>query len=327
MKTESNARPVHLFISYSHKDAEHKEKLWRQLYRPMSGKGILWHDLMIEPGQKWKEEIWIALHQSDIILFLMSDDGLHSNFIWEVELKRAFERHEKNEIIFIPIYLRECNWQEISDLKQFQAIPRDNRPMINNKIWASDDEPFAKVAAEVIAIVKTKWQELNNAFIEENRPKRFAGIFQFLQANLHFFEMGKIAKPSSPSAPEDFMYFVGIAIRFKEFAEVISLANANGINWAETTFEKIEAFRDICEQMETVWKCSDYVWGSVSDLHEKTLRQIKDLESNIWNYVGKDWRAIDEYKSKYALPLHFTLHEYEEQLRSLAEESLSALDQ
>ena len=128
---------------------------------------MLWQDLIIERGQTWKEEIWIALHQSDIILFLMSADSIHSDFIWDVELKKTFERHERKEVVFIPIYLRNCNWQEIAPLKEFQAIPRDNKPMISRILWDSIDTPFAEVAKEVIQKVKQKWQEINNAIIEQ----------------------------------------------------------------------------------------------------------------------------------------------------------------
>ncbi len=324
MNSEQSTRPVRIFISYSHKDAKYKEKLWRQLSRTMGGKGELWHDLMIEPGQKWKEEIWTALHQSDMVLFLMSADSIHSDFIWDVELKKTFERHERKEVDFIPIYLRNCNWQEIAPLKEFQAIPRDNKHMISKSLWDSLDTPFAEVSKEIIQRVKQKWQEINNAIIEQNRPKRFAGICEFLKTNQPFFDMAQISIPSPPSSPEDVMYFLGIASYLKQYADLIVLADRNGTNWAEKTCEKIENFIYICEQMQTVWMCSDYVWSIVHDVHEKSLKKTKSLEKHIWDYVGKDWRAIDEYKAKYALPLQFILAEYETKLRNLAEESLSS---
>lgn len=320
----NNTRPVRIFISYSHQDTTHKEKLWKQLHRFMGGKGELWHDLKIGAGQEWKQEIWVALHQADMILFLMSDDAIHSGFIWEVELKKTFERYEKNEVIFIPIYLRNCKWQEIPDLQRFQVIPRDNKPMIDTKIWGNPDEPFQLVAGEIIEIVKTKWQELNNVIIEQNRPKRFAGISQFLKDNLQFFDMGKIARPSTSNRPEDFLYFVGIANQLKDFSEIIRTADANGTNWAEETLENIESFREICESMETVWRCSDYVWSKVSSLHQKVLEKVEVLEDNIGKYIGADWSKMDIYKTKYALPLSFTLDEYQQILKELADESLTA---
>ena len=324
MENNPSYRPVRIFISYSHKDSAHKDKLEKQLTRFMAGRGEIWQDLLINAGDIWKEEIWIALHQSDLVLFLMSADAIDSGFIFEVELKKTYKRHEKGEVVFIPIFLRDCKWQEINDLARFQVIPRDNKPMIHNTLWASEDEPFKIVADEIIRTVKTIWYRINNEMIEQNRPKRFAGIFQFLIDNPNFFDMGKIVKASPPNQPEDVLYFIGVANHLKEFGETIRLADANGVNWIEETFKNVDFFYDICEQMETVWQCSDHVWKKVEPVHTRAKARVELLEENVSQYIGVDWSKMDYYKSKYALPLSFILEEYEGVLRELAEESLNA---
>lgn len=322
MKTASSTRPVRLFISYSHKDVAHKDKLWKQLYRPMGGKGEMWHDLMIEPGQAWHKEIWVALHQADLVLFLMSDDALDSDFIWNQEITTTLEKHRKKEVEFIPIYLRRCNWMEISDLKKLQALPRDNKPMIDANLWGSDDEPFEKVAGEIIEKVKTIWQRINNEIIVQNRPLRFAGIAQFLTENPQFFEMGKIVK--QPGQPEDVLYFIGIAGHLKDLSDKIRRADENGTGWVEETLKEIDFFFDICDQMETVFGCSDYVWEKIRAIHKETRESMILVQKEVIKYIGASWEKLDYYKSSVALPVSYTLDEYQHLLKELAEESLSS---
>lgn len=322
MKTESNTRPVRLFLSYSHKDAAHKEKLWKHLYRPMGGKGELWHDLMIEPGQEWKKEIWIALRQADLVLFLMSEDALHSDFIWNQELSVTLERHGKNEVEFIPVYLRRCKWMEIPDLKKLQALPRDNKPMIDNKLWTSEDEPFENVAGAIIEKVKTIWQRINNEIIVQNRPLRFAGIARFLTENPHFFEMAKIVK--QPGQPEDVLYFIGMVGHLKDLSDKIRRAEENGSDWVEETLTDIDFLCDICDQAETIFGCSDYVWGKIRAVHQEVKEGMELVQNEIAQYIGASWEKLDYYKSSVALPVSYALDEYRHLLKELAEESLSA---
>jgi len=282
---------------------------------------------MIGVGERWEQEIWIQLHQADLILFLMSNDAIDSDFIWNVELKKTYKRVDEGEVSFMPIYLRDCKWQEIKDIARFQVIPRDNKPMIHNKIWGSADEPFKLVADEVIGSIKTIWQRINNEIIEQNRTKRFAGVAQFLKDNPHFFEMKNILNYSPQHQTEDVLYFIEVKHYLTQIGEQFRLADRNGLQWVEESLEELQNFRDICLKMETVWRCSDYIWAKISQLHEQALNKVDEIERSIGALTGADFSKIDSYKSKYALPFCFILDKYKQVLEDLADESLSAQSQ
>jgi hypothetical protein len=50
------------------------------------------------------------LNRANVILLLISADFLASDYCYDVEMKRAMERHEAGEAIVIPIILRQ--WTE-----------------------------------------------------------------------------------------------------------------------------------------------------------------------------------------------------------------------
>lgn len=136
--------------------------------------------------------------------------------------------------------------------------------------------------------------------------------------------MGKMVKHSPPDQPEDILYFIGMANHLKEFGELVRIADGNGVEWVEETLEGVSFFYDICEQMETVWQCSNYVWEKISPIQAKAKSGVELLEMNIGQYIAVDWSKLDFYKSKFALPLSFILEEYSHALKELAEESLAA---
>jgi hypothetical protein len=52
-----------------------------------------WHDREIEAGEDWRSEISRHLEAADIVLLLVSAYFLESDYCFEIEMKRALERH------------------------------------------------------------------------------------------------------------------------------------------------------------------------------------------------------------------------------------------
>ncbi len=142
--------PVPVFISYAHEDEPLKEELEKHLV-PLVRKGRiqLWDDRKIEPGDEWNGEIDEALNAARIVLLLVSPDFLASDFIYERELKRAMERHQKGEVRVIPIILRACDWKEEA-FADFQALPKDGKAITT---WKNRDEAWREVARGIRKIV------------------------------------------------------------------------------------------------------------------------------------------------------------------------------
>lgn len=143
---------VSIFISYSHKDDEWRQKLDIAL-ASLKREGLvsIWHDRRILPGQEWKGQIDQYLETSDIILLLVSFDFINSDYCYDIEMTRAIERHDANEAIVIPIIIRYCDW-EPSPFGKCQALPKDAKPI---KSWSDQDEAFLDVVKGIRAALKS----------------------------------------------------------------------------------------------------------------------------------------------------------------------------
>jgi len=132
-------KSIKVFISYSHKDEEHKEALNEHLAMLKRNNIIdTWHDRKISPGQDWSKEISKNLEQSELILFLISPSFLSSDYCFNLEMKRAMEMHKEGKTQIIPILIRACDWSE-SELSAFQAVPKDAKPITS---WSNHDEAW-----------------------------------------------------------------------------------------------------------------------------------------------------------------------------------------
>ena len=97
---------LELFYSYSHKDEELRDQLDNHLAM-LKRDGVIsgWHDRRISAGQEWDGEIDEHLCTAEIILLLVSADFLASNYCYDIEVKRAMERHEAHEAQVVPMVL------------------------------------------------------------------------------------------------------------------------------------------------------------------------------------------------------------------------------
>src|SRR5216110_1143062 len=103
---------IKIFISYAHED----EPLLREVEKRLSllkRQGVInvWHDHNIQAGVEWEPEIATRLDDARIILLLVSPDFLASDYCYSVEMKGALERHERGDVLVIPIILRPIHWQ------------------------------------------------------------------------------------------------------------------------------------------------------------------------------------------------------------------------
>lgn len=131
-----------VFISYSHKDETHKSELEVHLAM-LKRKNIVsvWHDRKIIAGDGWKNEIDLNLESADIVVFLISSDFLASEYCYDIEVKKAMERHEAGLAQIIPIIVRDCDWHDC-DFSKLQALPKDAKPIA---LWDDKDSAWLDV--------------------------------------------------------------------------------------------------------------------------------------------------------------------------------------
>lgn len=141
MTTHCNA--ISVFLSYAHED----EPLLRQLEIHLSllkrqGLISVWHDRQIDPGANWAQVIDQQLEQASIILLLVSAHFLASDYCYGIEMQRALERHEADQVRVIPLFLRPVDWEH-APFASLQGLPNDGKAVTE---WDNQDLAFRTIA-------------------------------------------------------------------------------------------------------------------------------------------------------------------------------------
>ena len=83
-------------------------------------------------------------------MLLISSDFLSSDYCYDVELKRAMEKHERREAQVIPVILRPVDWSG-APFGKLQALPTDAKPVTS---WENRDEAFVNIAKGIRVAAK-----------------------------------------------------------------------------------------------------------------------------------------------------------------------------
>lgn len=171
--------PVKIFFCYAHEDEELRKELEKHL-RPLQRQGLidLWYDRDISAGTNWQDEINRHLNEAQIILLLVSPDFMNSDYCYSIEMKRALERHQRNEAHVIPVILRPAFWQE-TPIGKLQVLPKNGRPIIARSGLYKKDKAFLEVALgihEVIKVYKDKVEEISDK-VRETTAKNLLSSF------------------------------------------------------------------------------------------------------------------------------------------------------
>jgi predicted helicase len=143
--------PFELVYSYAHEDAKLLKKLDDALSLLQRESRITsWSDRKISAGSLWAEEIDERFKKARIILLLISNSFLASDYCYGVEMKLALERHEKGEARVIPVIMRPCDWKT-APFGKLQALPQDGRPVIK---WRPQDDAFVDIARGIRRVVE-----------------------------------------------------------------------------------------------------------------------------------------------------------------------------
>ena len=147
-----------VFLSYARHDAAYRD-IFVQNLEVMKMDGLIdwWYDGKVLPSQDFDHEIRLALEEADVILFLVSTESLKSDYIQDVEVRRALERLLPQAMgdrppKVVPILLEEnLAWQgkvpgRDRNLGHLQALPGDKRGNIKPvDQWPSRRKAFNAV--------------------------------------------------------------------------------------------------------------------------------------------------------------------------------------
>ncbi|ESZ78291.1 toll/interleukin-1 receptor domain-containing protein [Mesorhizobium sp. L103C105A0] len=165
--------PFSVFLSYSHNDEWLKDELVKHL-SALKRSGIIdvWHDRLIPAGKKLGDAIDEKVNTSDIFLFLISSDFLHSDYCFHREYEIAKVRHLAGEAEIVPIIVRDCDW-EAGDLRSFNALPIDGNAVSRNAGSKPDSQQRDAAWLSVINGVKVVIAELK----KKNTPPSLSDVY------------------------------------------------------------------------------------------------------------------------------------------------------
>jgi len=110
------------------------------------------HDRRILAGDDFEGKIAQSLEEANVILLLVSADFPASAYCYDVEMRRAIERHQAGDARVIPVILRPCDWHD-APFGGLCAAPKDGRPVIS---WPDLDQAFLDVASAIMAAIRQK---------------------------------------------------------------------------------------------------------------------------------------------------------------------------
>jgi hypothetical protein len=232
------SQAVEVFLSYSRKDERLLQDIKIHL-EPLrlSGHISIWHDGQIVPGEEWDDQIKKNLDRSQIIVLLISKYFINSRYIQKVELKTAYERHEKGDTIIIPVILRDCAWKVVpfgsKCLGDLQALPRGAKPIAN---WANRDRAFTNVVEEIQHIIEKQRMGVlsSSASLAKDEELELGKIWE---------DVVSIIKPLGTRA---LMHQQGSLLFFDGFNARVGIGSKPLFRMAQGRIENIEeAFQEI----------------------------------------------------------------------------------
>lgn len=142
---------IPVFYSYSHKDERFKEVLETHL-SVLKREGYIdtWSDRKITAGLEWKEDINSNLEKAKLVLLLLSENFLASDYCYETETIFALEQQDKKKCVVVPVILKPCLFSR-SRLKHLQALPKDSKPITQ---WRDRGAAWLNVVEGIIRAIE-----------------------------------------------------------------------------------------------------------------------------------------------------------------------------
>jgi tetratricopeptide (TPR) repeat protein len=166
------SKTLKIFFSYCHRDEVLRSKLDKSLSALKRNQIIVsWHDRKIAAGNEFDAAIKKNLETADIILLLISNDFLASDYCYLTEMKLAMDRHEQGLARVIPILLHDCDWKD-TPFSKLNCLPTDAKPITS---WSNQNKAFADVARGVRAAVEQMLSQqdfFSNRSLHNGTPQR-----------------------------------------------------------------------------------------------------------------------------------------------------------
>jgi hypothetical protein len=120
-----------IFVSYAHEDAALKSTLIGPLRDPsLEAAARFWDDRLLEGGRSWESDIDSNLQNSAVVLLLVTDDFLRSEYCMSMEAPAARELHELGRAKVLAVRLKRCT-EDAGSLDGLPSWPDDGVPLLD----------------------------------------------------------------------------------------------------------------------------------------------------------------------------------------------------
>lgn len=156
-----------VFISYSHKDEEWKDRLVTHLGVLQQEDYLdLWDDRRIGAGEDWYQGIQKAMSVVSVAILLVSANFLTSKFIKSKEIPCLLERRKEEGLFIYPVIIRPCAWKQVKWLAQMNLRPKDARAISGGNDHQIDAD-LAEIAEEIAVIISQEFKQSNKRISSE----------------------------------------------------------------------------------------------------------------------------------------------------------------
>ncbi|MEZ5773152.1 MAG: toll/interleukin-1 receptor domain-containing protein [Hyphomicrobiaceae bacterium] len=138
-----------IFLSYSHRD-EHFRRQVSDHFGVLARHHRIeaWTDRRIHGGDRWRDEIKARLMAADMVVLLVSQHSLTSDFILDEEVEPAIAAVKR----VYPILVRDCDWKGVGWLSELQMRPEGPKSLASMKV-PERDRTLAAIAQEIRTLV------------------------------------------------------------------------------------------------------------------------------------------------------------------------------
>ena len=161
---ENLKKSINLFVVYAPEDELLKEKLVEHL-SILRHQGLIsvFDEGNINAGEDWQKRKSELLNNAQVILLLISSDLLASDNLYNEEVVKSLQRHNKGEACVVPVLLRDCVWKT-SIFANLKSLPKNGYAVTDTQNWINVDAAMKDIALGIGKIVNNFRQNPNGTY-------------------------------------------------------------------------------------------------------------------------------------------------------------------
>lgn len=161
---ENLKKSINLFVVYAPEDELLKEKLVEHL-SILRHQGLIsvFDEGNINAGEDWQKRKTELLNNAHLILLLISSDLLASDNLYNEEVVKSLQRHNKGEACVVPVLLRDCVWKT-SIFANLKPLPKNGYAVTDTQNWVNVDAAMKDIAIGIGKIVNNFRQQPDGTY-------------------------------------------------------------------------------------------------------------------------------------------------------------------